>query len=514
MNSKEKEVVIIGGGISGLSTGIYARQNGYRATILEMGHQAGGQLTGWKRDGHSFDFCLQWLVGSDHGPNNEVYREIGAIRDDTEVVNHSIFNKMVDETGAYGDFFLYSDADRFETYLKDVAPKDSHGIHKLCNMIKLFSNFEDCVNPPELQSFKEKLRFVFTNGRVFPAAIRYGSKSLSEMLDKLGIRNEKIRFFLDKMTFEPGKDGVFPAICFLAVMGFQHAKNAGYLKGGSADMRDRIVDTFTNKLQGTIKYNAKVHKIIVDDTDTVRGVDLENGDTYLADHVISACDGHQALFNMLDGKYLQDEFKEAYENWPTFAPMIMVGVGLDQHIASECHYMEYIAPSDTPWKIGRSSVDCISIMNRGMYDAGLEDAGKTSLLMSFQSPWELWKDMKYDTAEYEQEKQAIEKESLVILEKQYPGITKKIDAVSIATPLTEVKYTGVWRGAFEGFVPTNTNFGKNLPMELNDLKNFSMVGQWVMPGGGLPPSYLSGRWAIQKLAKKDKKKFKHYVVTE
>jgi hypothetical protein len=50
-------------------------------------------------------------------------------------------------------------------------------------------------------------------------------------------------------------------------------------------------------------------------------------------------------------------------------------------------------------------------------------------------------------------------------------------------------------------------------MELDGLKNFTMAGQWVMPGGGLPKSAQSGRWAVQKLTKSDKKKFKHFVPT-
>ena len=99
-----------------------------------------------------------------------------------------------------------------------------------------------------------------------------------------------------------------------------------------------------------------------------------------------------------------------------------------------------------------------------------------------------------------------------ILKKYYPEVEESIGVISVATPLTEVRFTGVWRGAFEGFVPSNETFGSALPMELDGLKNFSMVGQWVMPGGGLPPSSMSGRVVIHKLAVKDKKRFKHFVV--
>ena len=70
-------------------------------------------------------------------------------------------------------------------------------------------------------------------------------------------------------------------------------------------------------------------------------------------------------------------------------------------------------------------------------------------------------------------------------------------------------HAGVWKGAFEGFIPAVENLGTHLPMELEGLEGFYMAGQWVMPGGGLPPSAQSGSWVIQKLTKKDKRRFKH-----
>jgi hypothetical protein len=34
-----------------------------------------------------------------------------------------------------------------------------------------------------------------------------------------------------------------------------------------------------------------------------------------------------------------------------------------------------------------------------------------------------------------------------------------------------------------------------------------MVGHWLFPGGGIPPSIQSGKWAIQMICKKEKVKF-------
>jgi phytoene dehydrogenase-like protein len=123
------------------------------------------------------------------------------------------------------------------------------------------------------------------------------------------------------------------------ILGFQHDKNAGYLIGGSAQMNQRIADTYT-KLGGTFKFNSRVREILVEDN-VARGVVLENGQRLLADHVISACDGHTVLYDMLGGKYLPPAFKTAYEEWMTFTPLVMVSFGIDKTIVSEAHDTRY-----------------------------------------------------------------------------------------------------------------------------------------------------------------------------
>jgi hypothetical protein len=48
---------------------------------------------------------------------------------------------------------------------------------------------------------------------------------------------------------------------------------------------------------------------------------------------------------------------------------------------------------------------------------------------------------------------------------------------------------------------------KALKMKLPKLQNFYMAGQWLVPGGGLPPSAQTGKWAVQLICKKRKQQF-------
>ena len=79
-----KKIIIIGGGIAGLSAGIYGLQNGYEVTLYEKNATPGGECTGWNRQGYHIDNCIHWLTGCI--PTNDLYpiwKNIGALKDDT-----------------------------------------------------------------------------------------------------------------------------------------------------------------------------------------------------------------------------------------------------------------------------------------------------------------------------------------------------------------------------------------------------------------------------------------------
>jgi len=80
---QKKKVIIIGAGLAGLATGIYARMNGYEAIIFEHGRQPGGVAATWKRKGYIFDGGIHFYMGYRPGqPVHELYRELGIYQAD------------------------------------------------------------------------------------------------------------------------------------------------------------------------------------------------------------------------------------------------------------------------------------------------------------------------------------------------------------------------------------------------------------------------------------------------
>ena len=84
----KKKIAIIGGGVAGLSAGIYGQRAGYETTIYEKNSVLGGSLSGWYRNGYAIDNCLHWLTGTEEDtPTNLLWKDLGVLNDDTKILD-------------------------------------------------------------------------------------------------------------------------------------------------------------------------------------------------------------------------------------------------------------------------------------------------------------------------------------------------------------------------------------------------------------------------------------------
>ena len=126
-----KKIVIIGGGVAGLSAGIYAKLNGFDTEIIELHSVTGGQCTAWDRKGYRFDYCLHWLVGTRKGPFNDIWKETNVLNDEVEIIDHKVHTKVFAADGR--EFIIYTDLNEWEKYLCELAPEDTGKIKQMCS---------------------------------------------------------------------------------------------------------------------------------------------------------------------------------------------------------------------------------------------------------------------------------------------------------------------------------------------------------------------------------------------
>ncbi len=179
---------------------------------------------------------------------------------------------------------------------------------------------------------------------------------------------------------------VFDPVYLLLELVTQNMKSGGYPIGGSLAFA-RAIERRYIRLGGEIQYEARVERILVEH-DRVVGVRLHNGVEHRAERVISAADGHATIFEMLEGKYLDDEIRSYYATWPTIPPLIQVSLGVARDFSSEPPRISF--PLGEPITIGGVVQSSLNLRHY-CYDPTLAPPGKSVLILWMGSDLEYWK---------------------------------------------------------------------------------------------------------------------------
>ena len=173
-----KKVVIIGGGIAGLSAGIFAQKNGFESIILEKHNTLGGECTGWDRQGYHIDGCIHWLVGTKEGtPIRRLWETVGAL-DGIEIYHPESFLAFEHE-GITVHF--YRDLERLKSSWMEISPEDKDTIEEFCKDIKKLQSFEFPIGKPvDMMNILEKFKYIASMKDVGPIMQKYGKISSQE----------------------------------------------------------------------------------------------------------------------------------------------------------------------------------------------------------------------------------------------------------------------------------------------------------------------------------------------
>ncbi len=404
---------------------------------------------------------------------------------------------------------LYSDVDRLEKHLLELAPEDARPIRSLTKAIRKLTGFDLSVEKaPELYTLADKLGMVFGMLPYGGTFMRWRNVSVTDFGERL--KNPFLRAAFTDISSEA--EG-FPMIALIITLGWLNKKVAGYPLGGSLPFARAIEKRFLG-LGGTIHYGARVAEILTekgDRGDQAVGIRLADGTEHRADVVISAADGRTAIFDMLGGRYVDETIKGYYETMKPFPPLLYVGLGIADPLTDVPATVSGITfPLSPPIEIDGKLRERLSFKVYN-FDPALAPSGKSVIVLMLNSDYDRWVELSKDPGAYAAEKEAACEAVLDALERRIPGIRDKVEMRDVATPTTWERFTGNWRGSYEGWLPSGKNLMMQMKKTLPGLDRFHMIGHWTTPGGGLPPAVSGGRHVIQLICKGDGKRF---VATE
>lgn len=462
--------------------------NGFQTRILEQHTVPGGVCTSWRRGGYTFDGCIHWLIGS--SPSSAYHRlweELGAL-EKRPIIHH---DELMRIQGADGRaLVIHSDIGAFEDHLRELAPDDSAAIGELLDVLRLFASEElPLQGPRELEG---SAMSHWPSAVVLRELRKYASVTIEQFASRFTSR------FLREMLPRIFDIPEFSMAAVLTTLAAFHKGDGGYPRGGSGAF-SRAIERRYLSLGGQIDYGCRVERVLAGRNRAV-GVRLDDGTELPADIVISAADGRSTIFEMLDGHYGASFIKQYYKPQRLFPPRTQISLGVTMDLSKGPHDVTYVL-EDKPLRAAGVIQDAIRVRHFG-FDPIMAPEGKSVITIGFNSDYDAWQSLSVDRDRYEDEKMGIAEKVVELLETRWSGLGAAIDVTDVATPITWERYTGNWRGSYEGWLLTPEAMqlvvaGRGLARTLAGLRRFYMVGQWVEPGGGLATVALSGRQIIQ-----------------
>jgi phytoene dehydrogenase-like protein len=506
------DVVIIGGGLAGLSAGAYIARDGHSLLICEQAEQTGGYFRSFNREGFCFDTGLKAVENA-----GMLLPMLQQLKLDKKVNLHKSITAMV-----FSDGFVVlktpRDIHQFYDHLSQHFPDQRSGLKALekdSDKISQWVNVMVTLPNPLFEEPKHLLgrlpAWLFHN---FPALINFRStQSLLEV---------PLTKYLERHLSNPNLIRILSQLYFggtPALFGLGYSKiylDYYYPEKGMQSLTD-VLEGYIIKKGGYIQTNTRVSKISVENGQAI-GVELENGGVIRSKYVISASDMKRTFLDLVEPLALNKKFRDRIEKAEIGESAVCVFLGTD--IPAEklpvqgCPHF-YVHPdyegieamdrmkddffSHTPVEMS------IPVLN----NPALAPPGKSGIIISalaksgFSRDWETQAGK--TTPAYYVLKEKVADQLISIAQKVIPDLKKHILFHQIDTPYTYGRYTLNSGGSICGWTyDRQTTFhrkgtgGMGTSM-LTPIDNLLQAGHWTVYPGGAPVCILSGRLAAAYL---------------
>ena len=499
-----KKIIIVGGGIAGLTAGIYARRSGFECEIYEQHTIVGGECTSWKRQSFHIDNCVHWLTGTKPETEmNKVWCDVHVLGDDVEIIQNDSFLHIEGENGESID--IWQDVERLRTDLLKLSPEDAKAIEHFISSIKTYCLMDmPALKPVDMLSIREFWHLIKKLRPIGKIHGKLSKMSLQEFADRF--KHPLIRKMI--MAYMPH---TYNVSSWFYVLGTFCSGNGALPRGGSQGMSDRMEKYFLD-LGGKIFTRKKAIKIEVEKK-LAKCVHFADGTSASADYIVCTCDASIVFDKLLDAKHTEKFFKKRFNDnychpvYSTFNTYIAVD--------DKCDFLK-----DTTWfncapytAVGKThdSVLLKSFSSEPSYSPEGKNLLQT-LLVQYEDDFDKWATLYNENREeYKKEKEKIAMAVVVAIEEKFPQLKGKMTVVETVSPYSYYRFCGAYKGAYMSFILTPFAKKKTHKGTLRKIKNVFLAGQWLQPPGGLPNAGATGRFVIQRICKKEKVVFDNKI---
>lgn len=497
------DVIVVGAGISGLTSAALLSRAGFSVGVFEMDSRPGGYLAGFRRKDFRFDSAIHWL--NQCGPEGLVTRVFDFIGNDHPIaLPQPNIKRYIGDTYNY---LLTDKPDDLKQELITLFPHEKKGIQRFFKDAKqLGAAFKDLPafsRSLETMSWFEIITFQMKRlsfALVFLKHIRFtGAEGTVKGLQ---------RYFKDPKLLKifGSEEELLSALVPIGWAYYGDYQSPP--KGGSQVFPEWLVHA-TESMGNDVFYQCKVEKIELTNG-RATGISLQRkGETFRvqAKHIIAACDVETLYERMLPPTAIPAELKTKLRNAQLYSSAVTISIGLDCPVEKLGldDAMLFIVRDDvqrTEHNAGDPHKAGISVLAPSFRDPSLAPPGKGTMTIYCYATFDQddkWKTEidKHGNLKRGDAYKTFKQEFADILIKR---VSKKIghdvhahiEYCDIATPITHWRYTGNRAGSLMGARPGKANMQAGIAGHKTPVKNLWLGGHWAELGGGVPIAVKSG----------------------
>ena len=505
---KDFPVVVIGGGLGGLSAAAHLAQNGFPVTLIEQHDRPGGYATSFDREDYTFEVSLHATAGAQGGLKESL--EGAGVLGKVETVELPELCRII--TPDHDMTWPQKDPAGIVEQLTQLFPGETGGIQGFFD--EILGVIDEALKPFDRDSWWDLIRFPMTHKNMW--AIR--KDTLAQVLDRY-TQDPRLRTILSMFWpyygLPPSKLSGF--IYAVATAGFIRF-GGHYIKHRSQDLSDALMQSIQAS-GGQVLLNTEAIDIILK-KGAVNGVVLNNGKKLTAKAVISNASVPATLDLLSRDTAPEDlprkatQYTEKINAYRPSLSSFLVWLGLNRDISQTVKgYEIFVNEHYDPEQSYQACLACDpgkSGFGVAVYDnafKGYSQPGTSTvqlLILSGYGPWKPYAD-DYFAGRKKAYHKLKEKIAQALIEKAeqrvIPGLSSMIEVMEVATPLTNVSYTRNPEGAIYGYEQAMNNAYMNRLENTTPYKGLYLASAWSNPGGGFQPCLDSGALAFSALVK-------------
>lgn len=495
----ETDVVVIGGGIGGLSCAALLARYGFEVLVCESHTILGGAAHAFAYRGFKFDSGPSLYSGLSYSPSANPLRQVlDAIEEELPCLTYDTWGCYLPE----GEFRTSVGADQFCQILHQFRGEQAvTEWRELQRVMAPLARAAVAIPPVALRS---DWGAIATIGRYLPSLFWQAGNvarltgAFSSIMDGV-VCDPFIRNWLDLLCFLlsglPASGTSAAEVAFMFADWYRPNVVLDYPIGGSG----ALVDTLGRGLKkqgGKVWLNAHVEQVLVENQRAI-GVRLRNGNVVRSRRAVISNASVWDTLKLLPRKMFQD-WQTQRQTIPACDSFMHLHLGIDATNIRpdlDCHY---IVVND--WAKGITAPQNVVLISiPSVLDPSLAPPGKHTIHVYTpgNEPYTVWQGIDRHSEAYIKLKHDRSQVMWQALERIIPDIRSRCEVTLIGTPLTHERYLRRHQGSYGPAIPAGKGF---FPGATTPIANFLCCGDSTFPGIGLPAVAASGMIAANTLA--------------